>query len=295
MLARNAPATRLFVESYFMRGLVATSEILAGPECSPADHALADSALARARAFADSLVRTQDARGYWKLGYDGGWVADMAAAVAVFGSLEPHAEAPRLTAYEECAGKYMRGLERDGLILDSGGVGLGWPRDEKAPAGARVWRSDIGWSDSEYLVATALAGVEVNAWLFHRTHAEPYRTRARKALDVTLARLKPDGSFPTVGPQEGPLQVAFYVQEGWIAADAWLEDAPAVERLCTASRAHVEALIAAQQPHGTWESSNAGDNARTDGLVNFLLWRQAHCGGEPRVQRAIERAGAFLA
>lgn len=294
VLARHAPASRLFVESYFMRGLIATAEVLEAPARSAADHALADSALARARAFADSLVHTQDARGYWKLGYDSGWVADMAAAVALFGSVEPHAAAARLPAYEECAAKYIRGLERDGLILDSGGVGLGWPLDETAPAGARAWRSDMGWSDSEYLVATALAGIEVNAWLYHRTQAETYRTRAWRALDVTLARLKPDGSFPTVGPQEGPLQVAFYVHEGWIAADAWLQDPARTGRLCTASAVHAGVLTAAQQPDGTWTSSKAGDSARTDGLVNFLLWREAHCGSEPDVHRAVERSRRFL-
>jgi len=294
VLERPAPATRLFVESYFMRGLVAVSEVLSVPELTAADHALAAAALARAQAFADSLVRTQDARGYWKLGYNSGWVADMAAAVAVFSSLEPHMDPKHVTDYEACAAKFLRGLERDGLILDSGGVGLGWPLDEQAPPGARAWRSDTGWSDSEYLVATALAGIEVNAWLYHRTHAEPYRTRARKALDVTLARLKADGSFPTVGPQEGPLQVAFYVQEGWLAADAWLEDPQVAARICAASGNHVGALVAAQQPDGTWANGNPGDAARADGLLNFFLWHESRCTSDPRLPGAIGRSRRFL-
>ncbi len=290
-LARPKPATRLFVEGYFMRGLAASSSALQTACSSLApDRGLADSARACAQTFADSLVHTQGANGLWAIGYEGGWVADMAAAVAVFGALEAAGVAPeKLPAYESAAAHFVTALEHEGLVLPSGGVGLGWPLGEKAAGATRAWRSDVGWSDDEYMVSTALAGIEIHAWLFHRTQDDKYRARALAALRVTVSRLKTDGSLPTRGKQEGPLQVAAYVEEGWLAAVAWLGPEAAV-LVRNAAATHVPWLLGLQGADGGWNNGNPGDAARTPQLVNYLLWvaqqTPAIAGAETAVGRA---------
>src|SRR6185503_13703322 len=109
----------------------------------------------------------------------------------------------------------------DAMLLPSGAVGIGWP-GSFIPRAPRRERRD------PYLVSTALAGIELHAWLFHRGGRVEDRDRARSALDFTLAALHPDGSLPG-GPMvasdtEGSFVAASYVEEGWIAADVLLRD-----------------------------------------------------------------------
>src|SRR5262249_17980966 len=180
------PAGRLFVEGYFARGLVASHDVLNFEGAKPADRALADSALARAFAYTDSVVHHQDARGYWHIGYSSGWIADMGAAVAISAALEPHATEAQLAQYEAAAARFQRAIEKDMLVLRTGAIGVGWPTGDRDSTAKRAWRSDVGWSDDPYIVSTALAGIESNAWLFHRTHQPGYEARARRAFDYTL-------------------------------------------------------------------------------------------------------------
>src|SRR5262249_47506665 len=124
-------------------------------------------------------------------------------------------------------------------------------------------------------------------------HTAEYRDRARRALDVLLSRLKPDGALPTLARDEVPLQVAAYAQEAWMAA-GWLDDPALRPRLCTALGAHVRWVLRFQKPDGTWMVADPRGAARVDALANLLLWVDAGCGEDPAVYRAIERARSQL-
>jgi len=296
-LARPEPSKKLFIEGYFMRTLVAAHEALrsAGGAAEPlvGRHRTVDTSrgLTQAVGFADWMLRGQDARGYWPLGYKAIYVADMAAVVGLFTALEQHVDPDRRRAYVEATRRFAAALERDGMILPTGACGVGWPetRDPTESAAVRT----------PYLVSTGLAGIEVHAWLHARTGEAQYRERALAALDYTLSQLRPDGSFPgaDVGEEpEGSFVAAAYVEEGWMAADVFLQDSQVRERLTRVLPPHVAWLLRTQRPDGTWgDRGPGGEFARTPAIVDFLIWYDQRCQASEDVRRAVRRASATLA
>src|SRR5262245_45354695 len=243
-LARPVRAKRLFVEGYFMRSLVAAQAalgdadaVLAGAPGQPADSLDVRRGVDMAIAFADSLVTRQDKFGYWPIGYPAVFIADMASAVELFAAIEPFVDDERKQKYALAAQRFVTALEEDAMFLPSGALGVGWVRTVLPRSKTRVSREP-------YLVSTALAGVAVQSWLFRRTGEPRYRERALHALEYTLAQLQPDGALtlnPAVAaamrspgvPPEAQLAVTAYVQEGWMAADVYLEDPEVLARLRT--------------------------------------------------------------
>ena len=309
-LERPGTSIKLFIEGYFMRSLVAGHEVLRGlpsvaelgaaPVASkplastPSGGArLLDTqqGLTRAITFADWMLGGQDANGYWPLGYKAVYVADMAAVTGLFAALAPHVEASRVQRYEAAAARFSAALERDGMFLPSGACGVGWP-ETRAPHDSLGVRQP-------YLVSTALAGIELQAWLYARTGGDRYRQRALAALDYTLSQLGSDGSFPVVesGPAaEGAYVAAAYVQEGWMAADIFLRDDAVRGTLRQALKKHVDWLVRTQNPDGTWgKRDEAGEWARTPPIVNFLIWYDRRCESRPEVRAAVRRGSVTLA
>ena len=262
-----------------MRGLVAANTVLA-------EDALYDprDGLARAVDYADSLVLGQTFLGYWSLGYHAQYWADMAAAVALFPALEPFVDPERLKRYEAAAERFMKGLARDHMLLAEGAVGIG--RTIVVDPLRQANRPDY----RPYLVSTALAGITVRSWLYHRTNQEAYRVDALAALDYTLSKISPDGFEDAQAKQEGPLRIAAYVEEGWMAADAWLEDPSVEKRLRRALPVHVAWLLRLQRPDGTWTSDREAETTRTPPIVNFLVWYDQRFGPCEDVRAAIRRA-----
>jgi hypothetical protein len=294
-LARPSPAKRLFVEGYLMRSLVAASAALEERPRNARDSTLSRAALSRAVSWADTLASTQDKYGFWRIGYGSAWIADMAAALALFPAVEPHVDTAQLQQYTTVTEKFMQALERDHLLLESGSVGIGWPMGERPENVLRSWRSDVGWADSAYVVATALAGVAVQTWLWRRTGRVEYRDRARRSFDETLAALKRDGTLPTRTKQEGPYTAAAYVEEGWMAAyEGGLLDSVRVEKLRAALPRHVDWLVRSQRPDGLWGSGVRGDDARALASVDFLLWYNQRLQPREDVRKAIDKAVSGL-
>jgi hypothetical protein len=283
---RGAPAQRLFVESYFMRSLIAAHEAV-GDEVEPE---VAHAWLRQAVAFGDSLLLIQNDDGYLPIGYPAGYLADMAAALCVFPVLEPYVDAAHLERYESAVQRYLAAIERDRMLLSSGAIGTGWP-DLDRRGGGRAWRSDMGWYDEPYLVSTALAGISLNAWLYHRSGRPEYKRRAMAALDFTLEQLEPDGSLPAHARFEGKLRNAAYVQEGWMAAEAHLGDSTLVDRLREPLGEHVAWLVEEQSRDGTWVGPVPGDFARTPAVINFLNWYDRRINSDRNVQKTVRRAG----
>lgn len=289
-LLRPETSIRLFIEGYFMRALVVAHEVLAPLRAERADALDTREGILRAVTFADWMLAGQDSSGYWPLGYKAVYVADMAAVVGLFASLEPHVEPERLRRYTESASRFAAALQRDRMLLPEGAVGVGWPAT-RTPGEASADRTP-------YLVSTALAGIETHAWLYKRTRNAIYRDRAIAALDYTLAQLRPEGSLPGFAldgeAPEGNFLVAAYVQEGWMAADLFLEDAALHERLRVALRPHVAWLLRSQRPDGTWDSGADGEYARTPAIVGFLIWYDARCEAREDVRDAVRKASRIL-
>ena len=277
-------AERLFVEGYRMRTLVAAHAVTPAP-----------AALEAAIRFADSLVVNQRGDGYWHIGYDTGWVADMAAALGIFGAVEPHVSPERLARYETTAIRFVDALIRDDMIeKPSGAIGVGFPMSQKPSRAVKVWNSRVGYADEPYMVSTALAGIAVQAWLAHRTGKPEYAARAKAALTWTLSRVDTSGAVPVLRGQEGPFGAAAYIQEGWMAAETWLDDPAVHDLLRRELPRHVRWLLRTQGRDGAWSSGVRGDFARTPAIVNFLLWYGERFGPRADVQAAVHRAGPAL-
>jgi hypothetical protein len=284
-LYRPRRAQRLFVEGYFMRSLVAAHSILGTDGGEWFD---TRAGLARAIEYADTLAATQTFIGFWTVGYGARYFADMAAAVALFPALEPYVDPTRRQRYQRAGERFVEGLAREGLFLDGGAVGVG--REFSAPDPTR----SRGRSRRPYLVSTALAGIEVNAWLHRATKKSEYRERALAALDYTLAQIAPDGFQEPLARQEGSLRVAAYIEEGWMAADYYLNDESVRARLRRALPRHVNWLLRTQRPDGIWDLGEKGGFSRTPGIVDFLIWYDQRCESRPDVRAAVQRASAVL-
>jgi hypothetical protein len=294
-LARPSPAKRLFVEGYLVRSLVAAGEVLQEHPRNGRDSVLARAALERAIDWADTLAAHQDQYGFWHIGYGAGWTADMAAAAALFAAIEPHVDAERQARYTTVVEKFFQGLERDHMLLASGGVGVGWPAGERPEKVYRMWRSDVGWADSAYIVATSLAGIVLQTWAWRRTGRDEYRQRALRSFDDTLAALKRDGTLPARIKLEGVYTVSAYVEEGWMAAyDGGLLDSTRAGKLRAALPRHVEWLLRTQRPDGLWGSGVHGDDARAPASVDFLVWYDQRIEPRADVRKAIDKAATGL-
>jgi hypothetical protein len=144
-----------------------------------------------------------------------------------------------------------------------------------------------------YLVSTALVGIELRGWLFHRTGREEFRQAALEALDYTLSQIGPTGFTEKVVQKEGELRVSGYVEEGWMAADVYLQDPAVLQKLKKALPPHVDWLLRMQGPGGIWDDGKGG-TSRTVGIVNFLMWYDQRCESRRDVQAAIRRATPMM-
>ena len=281
----------LFVEGYLMRGLAAAAAVFASYPGETPEWFDTRACGERALAWADSLAARQDKVGYWSIGYGAVFIADIAAALAIFPALESRAGEEQLRRWEAAARRFVTALEEDEMILPSGAFGIGWP-------GSAIPRVRLRASRVPYLVSTALAGIELHAWLARRSGSAADRERALRALDWTLAQVQKDGGLPR-GPgigddREGALVTAAYVQEGWMAADLLLGGREVRSRLRAVLPRHVQWLLRQQRPDGSWDSGADGEFARTPACVNFLVWYDRRVESRADVREAIRRAGLRL-
>jgi len=288
-LERPKRARRLFVEAYFMRSLIAAHEVV--QLADPGTREAFDSrrCIERAIAFADTMVLLQDKRGYWPLGYPAVFYADMGAAVGLFPAIEPYADELRILRYVDATEKFLRGMTRDKMLHADGSVGMGRALivDEVGPRRRA--------NPEPYLVSSALVGIEARAWLYRRTRRPELKQQAMKSLEYTLSQITSDGFREPAGRREGSIRIAAYVQEGWMAADALLDDPAVLVRLRAALPTHVEWLLREQRKDGTWDAPEDGSFSRTPAIVTFLMWYDERCKSRSDVRAAVRRASTTLA
>lgn len=288
-MQRPKRSPRLFVEAYFMRSLIAAHELLQQTDSEAKTLGLdTRTCIARAIAFADTMVLNQNKHGYWAIGYSAMWYADMGAAVGLFPALEPHVDEARLLRYQAAAEKFLLALKRDKVLYPDGSVGMG--RLLVIDPLRRPGRT----KPEPYLVSTALVGIETRAWLYRRTQRPELRDDALRSLEYTLSQITTDGFLEPAGRREGSIRIAAYVQEGWMAADAFLDDPAVLQRLRDALPVHVEWLLRMQREDGTWDAPEEGSFSRTPAIVTFLMWYDERCQPSPVVQDAVRRASQTL-
>jgi hypothetical protein len=256
VLARPERSGILFIESYFMRFLVHAAAALGPLAAEPESWLRLDAALPQAIAFADTQVAAQAESGYWPIGYQAEYFADMATLVGLFHALEPHVDAERRQRYRQAVQRFLAALQRDQAMDAAGGVSGGFGREDV---------------QQPLLVSTALAGVQANAWLFTQTHDESYRKAARLALRFILDRIQPDGSLAGY-TGETALWNAVYVEESFIAADVLLKDRDVRKNMRPALSRHVDWVLGFQQADGSWDTGVPAERLRTNMVVNFLIW-----------------------
>ncbi len=286
-LARRQRSQRLFVEGYYLRSIVAAHEALV-----PADSLDTQAGIRLAVAFADGLVRRQDDDGYWYIGYDAAWLADIAATLGLFRVLEAHVDSGQARRYEEAAARFIAAARRDSFILASGAVGVGRP---KAKSTDKTWHPEIGDVRQPYIVSTALVGVALQAWLHQRTGDPAYKQGALAALDWSLAQIAADDTLSSPARGESALFVAAYVEEGWMAADMLLDDPEVRAHLRQRLPPHVDWLLRTQGKDGTWSDGALPSFVRTPAIVDFLIWYDQRWEGRDDVRAAIRSASVFLA
>jgi hypothetical protein len=291
-LARPTFPRRAFVEGYSMRALAAAQVVFDSLPRENPEWFDTRASGERALAWVEVLVGSQDGFGYWPTGYGAAYIADMAAAAGSFPAVAPLADPVRMQRYEAAVRRFVGAMQEDGMLLQSGAVGVGWPGSFRPRSLSRVSRQP-------YLVGTALAGVELHAWLYRRSGRADDGERARRALEYTLSQLQPDGSLrgqaQPGGALEGALITSVYVEEGWMAADLLLGDPQVEARLRAALGPHVEWLLAMQREDGSWDSGAEGEFARTPAIVDFLVWYDRRCEVRADVREAVRRAGSRLA
>jgi hypothetical protein len=151
------------------------------------------------------------------------------------------------------------------MWLESGAVAVGWP----------IVTDNRGFRErpkrEPYLVSTALVGIELRAWLYHRTRDEDASRAALAALEYTLSTIKPDGFQEKVGRKKAPAHRG--LRRGGLDGGR-----PAARRSARAGpvapgpAATRGLALAHPAPDGTWDDGESGSWARTPAIVDFLIW-----------------------
>lgn len=283
------PGKAIFVEGYNQRTILALHEITG--EKRYLDHV---------RKWAKWLLAYQRPQGYWPTGYGDVYFADTGSALGLLINFYKHATAEETKAIDRALARYVDLLLVRGdskgrpFVHADGSLGVGYRADK----GGNV-TSDL---NQPYTISTALTGAEIFAALYYMTGKTSHKDVAVKACDWLLGTMAPSGQIPyyiddwNPGRKDQhwiwrrwPYDTAAYVGEGLIAAWTYLDDDTFRERLGRRIQPHVEWLLRTQNADGSWAEKGSGDQLRSHGVVNFLLWYHRRFGGDPRILHAVRR------
>ncbi|HEY3938601.1 MAG TPA: hypothetical protein VGL97_14290 [Bryobacteraceae bacterium] len=292
--AEKGDVGEIFTGGYYMRDLVAGSEIYGNEQY-----------LKTAIAYADQLVGKQSARGYWGTGYGRIYLADTGSALGLFIVLYPHVDHERQQRYRESVQRYVDAIGKDGMVLPSGAIDVGL---KVGPDG----RATDPYKEA-YTISSALTGGEIYTWLYHITKKHEYREVAYHALSWVLSTIRPDGVIPYNHPgggsdlrkkndatndynlwQRSLFLTSAYVGEGLISFDLYCDQSKWKEELRTRIKPHINYVLEHQNPNGTWGVDGPWDQKRSPGIVNLLTWYYDHVEKDPRIPKAVERFDQFI-
>lgn len=105
----------IFIAGYYMRAPVAGYEVFG-------NRRYLDTAIASG----DTLLKGQMPSGYWSTGYGPVYFADTGSALGLFIVLYKHVDRGRQKQYLDAVQRYVTSLQKDGMILPSGAIGVCW-------------------------------------------------------------------------------------------------------------------------------------------------------------------------
>ena len=297
------PQKAIFVEGYNERTLLGLHEITG--ERRYLDHV---------RKWVHKLLDAQDPAGFWGTGYQTVYLADTGSALGLLVNFYKFATPAERARIDRAFDRYLELMLVRGdstgkpFVHPEGSLGVGFTsyKDGKA-------KGDL---NRPYTISTALTGAEIFAALHYLHGDERHKQIAIKACDWVLDTMAGDpppdplaqpGQIPYIiddwNPgrknrhylwKRWPYDTAAYAGEGFIAAWTYIDDPAFRKRLGTRVRPHVDWLLRTQNADGSWAEHGSGDQLRSHGVVNLLLWYHENIRPDPRIPAAIQRYCALL-
>ncbi|MFW6164101.1 MAG: discoidin domain-containing protein [Planctomycetota bacterium] len=301
MMAHEQKA--IFVEGYNERTLLGLYEITG--QRRYLDHV---------RKYVDKLLDAQDPPGFWGTGYQTVYFADTGSALGLFVNFYKFATPAERKRIDAALERYFHLLLVQGdstgtpFVHEAGSVGVGFSKyvDGKA-------KGDL---NKPYTISTALTGAEIFAAWYYIKGDERFQDMAIKACDWILDTMADEagggpkeryGQIPYIiddwNPgrrdqhylwERWPYDTSAYCGEGFIAAWTYLDEPRFRRTLGRRLAPHIDWLLRTQNADGSWAAKGSGDQLRSHGVVNLLLWYHQHIQPDPRIVHALRRYVVLL-
>jgi hypothetical protein len=95
--------------------------------------------------------------------------------------------------------------------------------------------------------------------------------------------------------QKNIYQASTYVGEGILSFDLYCNNPAWRKEIRAAIKPQIEFLLRSQNPDGTWAQADSGDQKRTPGIANFLIWYYDKVQKDPRILQAVQKFDRVLA
>ncbi|MEA3365406.1 MAG: hypothetical protein U9Q79_07175, partial [Candidatus Hydrogenedentes bacterium] len=283
------PNNAIFVEGYNQRTILALYEITG--EQRYLDHV---------RKWVAWLLEYQKPEGYWPTGYGDVYFADTGSALGLFINYYKFAtpeERERIdTAFQRYVDLLLVRGDSTGkpFVHENGSLGVGFDADKEG--------NIEGDLNKPYTISTALTGAEIFGALYYMQGDERYKKVAINACDWLLDTMAPSGQIPYYiedwNPdgksqewvwERWPYDTSAYAGEGFLSAWTYIDDPEFRKELGERIKPHIEWVLRTQNADGSWAKKGSGDQKRSHGIVNMLLWYYRDVDPDPRVLSAVQR------
>lgn len=283
------PQEAIFVEGYNQRTILALYEITG--EQRYLDHV---------RKWVSWLLEYQKPEGYWPTGYGDVYFADTGSALGLFVNYYKFAtpeERERIdTAFQRYVDLLLVRGDSTGkpFVHEDGSLGVGFDADKEGNV-----EGDL---NKPYTISTALTGAEIFGALYYMQGNERYKEIAINACDWLLDTMVESGQIPYIiedwNPdgknqewvwERWPYDTSAYAGEGFLSAWIYIDDPEFRKELGERVKPHIEWVLRTQNPDGSWATKGSGDQLRSHGIVNMLLWYYRDVDPDPRVLSAVQR------
>jgi hypothetical protein len=288
------PAQAIFVEGYNERTILGAYEIT-GEERY----------LAHAKKWAEQLLASQKEKGYWGTGYGDVYFADTGSALGLLVNLYKHLDEADRERVLTALRRYFHLILEEGdskgrsFLHEDGSLGVGFYADQSGNVKGDISRP--------YTISTALTGAAISAAMYYLVGEERFKTLAVRSLRWIFSTMREDGQIPYIiddwNPnrrdqaqlwEEWPYDTSAYVGEGVIGAWTYLDEAAVRKEIEQGIAPHIEWLLRTQNPDGSWAKPGSGDQLRSHGVVNLLLWYYHHVQQDERIAHALRKYSSCL-
>jgi hypothetical protein len=180
------------------------------------------------------------------------------------------------------------------FVHEDGSLGVGFDADKEGNV-----EGDL---NKPYTISTALTGAEIFGALYYMQGNERYKEIAVNACDWLLDTMVESGQIPYIiedwNPdgknqewvwERWPYDTSAYAGEGFLSAWIYIDDPEFRKELGERVKPHIEWVLRTQNADGSWATKGSGDQLRSHGIVNMLLWYYRDVDPDPRVLSAVQR------